>query len=282
MGRRSLFPLGVALALIFSAACQSRVQHGLKEREANRIVAALRQAGVEASKVKEEGRGAKFAVEVPRGQVTRAIQLLLKHDLPRRSKPGFGEVFGKASLVPTPTEQQARFLYALSGELTQTLEAAQGVLEARVHLVLPQRDPLALKEQPLELPRAAVFLRVQPGPEPISEVEVKRLVSGSVQGLSPSQVAVVIRRVRPQKPSKDAFPLGHVGPVSVTADSKALLRWLLGGGLLLILVLAGVVVLLVLRLGRSRNVGGRRPPEDDDAESTGALDGTGALYNRTR
>jgi len=240
------------LGAVLAAACQARVQHGLPEREANRIVAALRKAGVEAGKVKEKGRRNTFAVEVPRGQVTRSIELLIKHELPRQAKPGFGEVFGKASLVPTALEQRARYLYALSGELTRTLESASGVLEARVHVVVPERHPLALKEERTQKPRAAVFLRVRPGPTPITAEEVRRLVAGSVQDLAPASIAVVIRQTRPQKASGPRVGLSHVGPVSVTSESKTTLQALLGGGLILILLLGAALVVVVMRLGRTQ------------------------------
>ncbi len=252
-------------------ACQTRVQHGLVEREANRMVAALRQSGVEAQKVKEKGRGGKFAVQVPQGQVTRAIGVLLQHDLPRRPKPGFAEVFGKPSLVPTSTEQRARFLHALSGELTRTLESAHGVLEARVHLVLPERHPLALKENAQAKPRAAVFLRVRAGKAPITADEVRRLVAGSVQELDRSQVAVVVRQAKVAPTFGATRKLAHVGPVSVTADSKQTLQAILGGGLFVILVVSGMLVFLVLRLGRLRQQLADHPRSDADDPSTGTI-----------
>lgn len=228
------------------------------------MVAALRQAGVEADKVKEKGRGGKFAVEVPRGQVTRAIGVLLKHDLPRRNKPGFAEVFGKPSLVPTSTEQRARYLHALSGELTRTLETTTGVLEARVHLVLPQRHPLALKETVQAKPRAAVLLRVRAGKPPLSADQVRRLVAGSVQELDPRQVAVVIQQARVASSPNLGKALAHVGPVSVTVESKTTLQLILGLGLFVILALSGLLVVLVLRLGKARSEGAATPADEED------------------
>ncbi len=262
---------GMLIAWALSGlACKTRVQHGLVEREANRMVAVLRQSGVEAQKVKEKGRGAKFSVEVPRGQVTHAIGVLLQHDLPRRKKPGFAEVFGKPSLVPTATEQRARFLHALSGELARTLESADGVLEARVHLVLPERHPLALRDQVLAKPRAAVLLRVRSGKAPITVQEVRRLVAGSVQELDPAQVAVVIRRARPAPALGSTRKLAHVGPVSVSADSKLMLQLILGIGLFVILALSGLLVVLMLRQGRRLRPSTPDSPEDGDP-STGTV-----------
>jgi type III secretion protein J len=265
--------LGAGLALLAAAGCDTPVQQGLEERQANRIVTALQGAGLQARKVKEEGRDGKFAVEVPRGQVSRAIRVLLEQELPRRRPPGFGEVYGKPSLVPTATEQQARYVHALSGEIARTLEAVSGVREARVHVVVPRRDPLALQAEKSE-PRAAVFLRVAPGKHPITGAEVQRLVAGSVDELAPAKVSVVIRPSRPPPEPTEKLGLASVGPVSVSPDSRSLLQWLLAGGLVLIVLLAGAVAFLVVRLGRLR----ARLAEPSTAapvepESTGRLPG---------
>ena len=50
----------------------------------------------------------------------------------RPRQDGFGEIFGKGSLVPTPTEERALYVEALSGELARTLESVEGVTSARV------------------------------------------------------------------------------------------------------------------------------------------------------
>ena len=243
----------LVLSLLISG-CHTAVQHGLKERDANRIVAALQRDGVEARTVREEGRGGHYAVEVPRGQVTRAIQLLLQDELPHTPPPGFAEVYEKSSLIPSATEEQARYVHALSGEIARTLEAVSGVRQARVHVVVPRRDPLALRPAK-GAPRAAVYLRVAPGKPPITVAEVQRLVAGSVDRLAPKDVAVVIRPSRPARAGSATPRYATVGPVSVSPDSRALLTALLAGGLVLILILAGAVAWLVLRLGRQR----RRP-----------------------
>ena len=77
----------------------------------------------------------------PPGDASRAQRLLSERELPRPRPPGFGEVFGKGSLVPTPTEEHALYLHALAGELARSLEAIDGVVGARVHLGLPRPDP---------------------------------------------------------------------------------------------------------------------------------------------
>jgi type III secretion protein J len=266
--RRTVMVLGGFLLLVgLGSGCRTRIQHGLDEREANRVVAALREVGVEANKIKEEGRGSAFAVDVPRGQETRAIRTLLEQDLPRRRQRGFGEVYGKASLLPSATEQRARYVYALSGELAATLEASDGVLEARVHLVLPERDPLALREPTTERPRASVLLRVRPDVATLSADEVRRLVSGGVRDLEPAQVSVVIRPAATPRAGRPVPALAHVGPLSVTEDSRSTLLGLLAGVLGLLLVLGAALVFVAVRLGRVRRTIAR-------SEAAGAADVT--------
>lgn len=268
--QKAALPLGAKILLVAVlglTGCETRIQHGLPEHEANRILDVLGRSGVEATKVQEKGRSRKFAICVPRGQESRAIEVLQHHELPRRARPGFGEVFGKSSLVPTALEQQARYLHALSGELSRTLETADGVLEARVHLVLPRRDPLALGDRPPPKPRAAVLLRVQPKRKTLSRDEVRRLVAGSVDHLDPQQIAVVIRPAHKPALRPTSAGLAHVGPISVAAASRPILKWLLGGGLALVLVLGGGIVLLTMRLGRLRRELAVRPagPESEIA-----------------
>ena len=53
--------------------------------------------------------------------------------------------FAQASLVPTATEERVRAAQALSGELSRSLERLEGVLDARVHLSLPDA-----REAPLD------------------------------------------------------------------------------------------------------------------------------------
>lgn len=238
------------LALL-TASCRTTVQHGLEEDQANRIVALFEASGLEAHKVKEEGRGGKYAVQVSRGQESQAIGLLRRNELPHRTPPGFGEVYGKTSLVPTAAEQQARYVHALSGEIARTLEAVPGVREARVLVVLPRRDPLDMRRV-AHAPRASVLLRVESGKPPIAVGAVRRLVAGSVDGLAPDKVAVVIQPNRPLSKAAGLPALAQVGPVAVSRDSRALLLGILVSGLVVILLLAAALVFLLIRLGRMR------------------------------
>ena len=184
--------LGIAVVL---QGCSAQIQSGIDEMSANEVETVLVQHGLSARKVREGGRDGKFAVSVPPEQATAAIQLLRDNDLPHTKAPGFGEIFGKGSMVPTATEERAMFLYALGGEISRTLETVDGVVSARVHVVpgTPSRFG-----QPATRARAAVLLKVSPGRAQATREhrpDIQALVAGSVDGLDTDQVAVMVTEI---------------------------------------------------------------------------------------
>src|SRR5262249_34361542 len=160
------------------------IQHGLDEPSANEVVTALERAGVGAEKVRDEAAGGNgFIVRVAPGDVVTALDLLHSLGLPRGRRSGFAEVYAQPSLVPTATEERARYVEALAGEIARTLETIEGVVHARVHLVLAETDPLAIDGKPRVPAQAAVLLKMRTGVAPLKEADLQKLVAGSVPGL---------------------------------------------------------------------------------------------------
>jgi type III secretion protein J len=240
---RALWTVAVALAI----GCSTPIQHGLDETAANEVLTALERGGIEACKARDEANGEAFVISVPKVHAVRALQILQSLGLPRGRRAGFGEVYKQASLVPTPTEDRARYLEALAGEIERTLETADGVVTARVHLVLPEPDPLAVDGKPRVAAQAAVLLKVRPAPAPLREADVQKLVAGSVAGLSPEAVAVVVTPAT-EVPSQRAPALASVGPLKMDPASRKLLVGILLAGLAIIATLAILLFLTARRL----------------------------------
>ena len=160
----------------------------MPEGEANEVVAALLDAGIVAGKV--PGKEGMVGVRVEQAQVARAVDTLRALGLPRERFAGMGEVFKKEGLISSPVEERARYLYALSQELSNTLSHLDGVLVSRVHLVLPERGSGGDPNLPSS---AAVFLKYQSDAR-IAEVQpqVRRLVVNSIPGLSIDKVSVIM------------------------------------------------------------------------------------------
>ena len=68
---------------------------------------------------------------------SRAVELLKSQGYPRDKFAKIGEVFQKSGLVSSPTEERIRYMYALSQEIAETLTRIDGVMNARVHIVIP-------------------------------------------------------------------------------------------------------------------------------------------------
>jgi type III secretion protein J len=189
--RRAL-PL-LVLVVTLSGCGDEELLHGLDEAQANEILVALDEGGLAATKRREEGADAQWTVSVSGRDAARAHRLLAERELPRPRPPGFGEVFGKGSMVPTPTEEHALYLHALAGELARSVESIDGVVEARVHLGLPQPDPLRPGERPS--PRGAVLVKCRPAScDAVRALEpgIRSLVAGAADALEPGAVSVMI------------------------------------------------------------------------------------------
>jgi type III secretion protein J len=238
--RRARLAALAALALALAGCGEEAILHGLDEPSANEVLVALDEGGVSARKRREDGAEGGFTVEVPASEVGRAQRLLAARELPRPRAPGFGEVFGKGGMVPTPTEEHALYLHALGGELARSVEAIDGVVEARVHLGLPQADPL--RRDPAR-PRAAVLVKCRPracANVRGLEAGIRALVAGSADGLEPGAVSVVIAEAA----DVEAAP---------AAAGRARSPWLLGAAALAALSAAGILAYGVAgRLRRER------------------------------
>jgi type III secretion protein J len=220
------------LALLALAACgRSEVLHAPDEREASRAAVALDEAGVRGEVRRDPGSEGGFVVEVPAAEEARARLALAARDLPREVPAGFAAAFGKGSVVPTAAEERARILHALAGELARTLEAVEGVVEARVHLAVAPEDPA--RSAPPPPPRAAALLKVRASArDRVGALApgIAAVVAGAVPGLEPERVAVVLAEAgAPPSPAPPASAW-RATALALAAGASAAAALLLGRG----------------------------------------------------
>ena len=134
------------------------------------------------------------AILVPADLVPQARVALAKAGLPSGGSVGY-ELFdrGAAGLTSTDFEQQIAQTRALEGELARSIRAIAGVRGARVHLVLPRREPFAREQQDA---RASVLLTMAGATRLDREgvQAVLNLVAAAVPGLKPRDIAIVDSR----------------------------------------------------------------------------------------
>lgn len=195
----------VLVSCLVLAGCSAKLHQGLDETEANTIQNALREHGIEATKLPEKGKKPTWAIEVSDEDAAEAQRILTELELPRPRLAGLTALSQSGSLVPTPTEEHLKKVKALSEEISLTLQSVEGVTSARVLLALPLP---ARPGQPAAVPKASAFLRVRPGAlkrlDPMRP-ELAALIAGSVEELKASQVTVVLQEIaRTTRPAKDS------------------------------------------------------------------------------
>jgi type III secretion protein J len=189
--RRALILLPVLLLL---AGCRTSLFEGLDEDQANRIVAALSHHGINGYKERNADRT--WNISVDDADAVVATELASAYALPRGGHANLGELFSRQGLISSPEEDRVRFVYGVSQELSETLEKIDGVLLARVHIVLPEKDPMDPAQD--SLPSASVMMRYRSDYNlELMRDRIRALVAGSVEGLTPARVSLTLLAVTP-------------------------------------------------------------------------------------
>jgi type III secretion protein J len=210
----------IALVMIAFAlqACGSRIAlfTDLNETDANEIYAVLLDSGIPAQK--EPGK-AGISISVPQRMSGDALLVLKARGLPKSKRGTIGEIFKKDGMISSPLEEKARYLFALSQELEQTLLTIDGVISARVHLVLPERP--APGEQLIPSSVAVFVKHKTDSPFQIYIAKIRELVTSSIPGVgggNAERISIVAI------PSNDylekGLPLIWYGPMALMPEDR--------------------------------------------------------------
>ncbi|HZZ02606.1 type III secretion system inner membrane ring lipoprotein SctJ [Paraburkholderia sp.] len=241
--RRCVARVALAGALVLLAGCQKELYSGLSEAEANQMIDVLGDAGISASKDNDARDGSDqqaWQVGVSENDLHSALSVLRTNGLPKPHFASIGELFQKQGLVSTPAEERMRYLYGVSQDLSRTLQDIQGVVVARVQVVIPENDPLADKIKPSS---AAVYIRYKPGVDLRAMAPmVKDLVAHSIEGLQYDNVSLFLQPAAEQAPPAN----GISNAVNDVVRLRSPLGWLVGA---LILLTLAVIALSAARRG---------------------------------
>lgn len=216
------------------AGCDKALYSALSEQEANEVVALLQQENVAAQKHKDGDNT--WSVTVGEGEFSLSMEILTSYGVPSRAVDGLGKVFKKESLVSTPTEERARMTYAMAQELQRSIAQIDGVVVARVHPVLPQKDTLTGTKQKAS---ASVLIKHRPDIDLTSKIsQIRSMVANGIEDLAYENVTVLTVVAVPRTPRQQSL-------------SEAVPLWYWGAGG------AGVFVIVLLLVALIMS---RRPP----------------------
>ena len=170
----------IVFALLLSACGRTTLYANLDEQQANQVQGALLTAGIDADKRPADNKKG-WTVEVAKDDFPLAMQLLKVQGLPSAPFESMGMVFKKEGFVSSPLEERARYLYAIAQELEHTLEQIDGVVKARVHIALPEPDPVGDKNKSASA--SVVIIQKTDASLADRETDIKAIVTDAVEGL---------------------------------------------------------------------------------------------------
>lgn len=257
--------VAMVFCAVFLVGCAepAEIVHGLNELEANEILVVLGSQDISATKKKEEGRVVTWAVVVEESDRQAGLSLLVKNRMPKKRAQGLAEVYpaGGGGLIPTKSEEKAKYLMAIQGEIERKLKTLPGAQEAHVSVVIPDKDIIRDLDTPPPPATAAVALIYnanEEGGPPAEEQKIKDLVAASVEDLRGENVTVLMSENRamlnvigasgvkdPKKPKKNSnMTFANIAVENNQSMQKLkVLIGALGGaaGIFLLLGIAGVV-----------------------------------------
>jgi type III secretion protein J len=210
---KSRLRCGAALVLVMLlAGCKEDLYTKMSEREANEMLSVLLRNGIDASRTTVKDGTSVIRVET--AQRAEAIELLTRQGLPKSSFNTINDVFKGGGLVASPTEERARFSFAVSEELSRTLSAIEGVISARVHVAIPKNETFRSERVQAS---ASVLIRHDSAVElaPMAR-EFRMLVANGIEGISYDRVSVTLvpvdRVERPMRPAVEASGASWLPP----------------------------------------------------------------------
>lgn len=161
---------------------KSILYSGLEQRDASAVVSKL-----DSLNVKYETKDDGATILVPADQVTKLRMQLAQENLPAA---GVGyEIFDKTDTFgATAFVQNINKLRAMEGELARSIHTIDGIENARVHLVVPEREVFSRDAQS---PSASVVVKTRGVLAREQVAAIQHLVASAVVGLKPARVAIV-------------------------------------------------------------------------------------------
>lgn len=191
MNQRAMLIVGVGIIVAISAATVSyttrpvmaTLYSGLESKDAAAVADGLRDQKIDFD-VSSDG-----TIKVPQEYVNQLRLTFAEKGVPHSGELGY-ELFDKPMLGMTDFLQKMNYHRAVEGELSRTMQAIEGVENARVHLVVPEQR---LFKEDQKAATASIVLTLKPG-FTMSKKQVAALTSltaYAVEGLEPENVTIM-------------------------------------------------------------------------------------------
>jgi len=193
----------VLLGFVFSVFNQpdySVLYSNLSQTDAASVVKEL-----ESKKTPYEITNGGTTIQVQKNRVYQIRLNLASKGIPTSGDVGY-ELFDKNMMGMSEFMQKLTYKRALEGELARTIKSEQDIVDAKIHLVFPEKS--VFKDQQKE-PTASVVLKTVSGARlSSSNIEaIANVIASSVEGLEPGKVTIVDTKGRLLSQQDDDNPL---------------------------------------------------------------------------
>lgn len=238
-------PVGLRIAclllfMLFSAGCKEALYSRLSEQEANDMMLVLQMSGISVSKTRLDEKT--WEVRVEANEMAAALGALKEAGMPKASHTEIGDLFKKQGLVSSPFEQRVRYLHGISQELSHTLSQIDGVVSARVHIVIPSPNGDSPGDAKAS---ASVFIKHRKEVNLESQaIAIKQLVANGVDGLDYENISLALFPTNVSTDGKIPQVEGLALPMGLQALTG------------IALVVAGLLIAFLVGAGRGGSLSG--------------------------
>ncbi|GLH57712.1 flagellar basal-body MS-ring/collar protein FliF [Helicobacter ailurogastricus] len=144
---------------------------------------------------------------IPKDKVYEERISLASQGIPKTSKVGY-EIFDVKDFGATDFDQNIKYIRAIEGELSRTIESLVPIEKADVHIAIPKDSVFVSREIP---PTASVMLKIKPNMRllPKQILGIKNLIAASVPKLTVENVKLV---------NENGEPLGEDDELDTTRE----------------------------------------------------------------
>jgi type III secretion protein J len=236
----------VITLLLQLTACKEPLFTKLKEEHANEMMSILLRGGVDTDRDVDK-KDQTHTLLVSKSDMPVALSMLKDQGYPKEAYKKIIDVFSKEGLISSPLEERVRYIYALTQEVQETLSQIDGVITARVHIVLPKNDPFGDNIAPSS---ASIFIKYFSGSN-LEDIrsDIKFIVEKSIEGLKYEKISIVMLPAMESVNAKNKMQWNNILGIRVPQNSVGSLQLVLGVLVFLLFVTLLAVIFLLKRLG---------------------------------